>query len=42
MPFSFINVFGLFFKIKIGIKKSLVWKPNHYLTRTLIPLFYVL
>ena len=43
ITFPFINVFGLFFRIRIEInKKLLTWKPNLTLTRILIPFFYKL
>ena len=35
-----INVFGLFLRMGIEIKNSLLWKPNSILAIILIPLFY--
>lgn len=41
ISFSLVNVFVLFLRMRIEVKKSLLWKPNLSQIRILIPLVYV-
>lgn len=41
IPSSFITMFGLVFRMGIGIKSLLLWKPNSPLVMILIRLFYM-